>query len=299
MTVPPVIVAEDEWSYQFSAKVIGEALGTDVLLVDTYDELTQAVDALAEDPGAVEPLVVLDAGIPGVCRLDVVRRSVTQMRRARIVLWTAVDHPAVHVGALIDGAFAAIPKVRSLPTLSEAIRRAASGRRSCEPDQAQFLLDLLGLMERQRTHGEGGTWQDGEVRSLPTIDAAQARLLAVARGEPMPANDAWFAEILDVVRPRWLPPYLRRALVALSMHTTRGAAAEALGIKTTTLNGYAINLSGRLMPARHLHATFTDDRRDHAFVRALRDVHPACGLEFDEHDLRLKTYAGGPWTPAA
>jgi DNA-binding NarL/FixJ family response regulator len=281
----PVLMLENEWHQRGSAAQLGAALGIRIPVYETLSELRKVLDDLADDIAAGEPIVVLDAGVAGICRFETARLAVAEFPRARVILWTADRNPCTHAGALLDGAYAALHKARPLATLARVVERVATGRRWCEPGEAQWFADLLACMASQREGSPGHIWQPSELEGLPTNTAMQQeQLLELAKGEPMPANDSWFVQTLTEIHPRWLTPYLRRVQMALALYPTRKEAAAALGMKLTTVNGYASSLSGRLMPHRFI-SSETPTNNDHGLVRLLSLIHEGCEVARDDHDL--------------
>lgn len=288
MTAPtPIVLVEDMWSTADGAQaLLSRELHQEVKLATNFDEMVGHTVQFAEDSN---PVIVLDPGIPGICRLEAVRATVRELPRARIIFWSAVEHPASYCGALLDGAYAAIPKRRPMPSLVRVINRVQAEGLWCEPRQAQWFLDFLLLL---RLHSEGsasGTWKTVEVEGLPDLAQFEQHFEQLALGAPMPQNDGWLVTALKVIQPRWLPPRLRRAQMALAVHGgKRPAAAEACGIARSTMDDYASGLGGRLLPERYV---AEDRNRDNALVRALSEIHSHCELSTEEHDLQAEAFA--------
>jgi hypothetical protein len=282
-------VVENEWQQTSAGLQLAAALSVQVRSCESYAEFAGLMVELLDDPALREPVVLLDAGLPDACRLTTVQRCIADFPRARVILWTGDRTTATHAGALIDGAYAALPKTVPLSTIVRVVERVGNGRRWCEPDQAQWMADFLAFLAFQAAGDPGHVWQAGELSALPDTVGEQDRLIELARGEPMPVNDDWFVRVLQLIRPRWLPPYLRRVIQALALYPTRAEAAAAIDLQPGTMNGYASSLSGRLMP--HRYTTVTDQRgRDHSLIRIISLMHAGCDLRIDQHDLSADAF---------
>lgn len=286
----PVVFAENDWAHQDQRTNLATLLATEVELVENFEALVGLLGRFASEPAGAVPVVVLDPGIPGVCRLDAVRRTILVQPVARIVVWSGSRDPSFHAAALLDGATASLPKVRPLEVLAEAVRRATAGRLWCEPDQAQWFLDFIAFAKHCDMESRTAVWQQTELKRLQHIEEYIEQLRDVAEGEPFANDDRWFQNLLAMLRPLWLAPYLRRTLIALALHKSRKAAAEALATPLTTVNGYCTRLSGRLDPAHHL-ARFKDSS-DLVLLRWLVTNHNGCELPLDEHDLSREAFDG-------
>lgn len=290
-----VLLVDNEWTARSAARDIGTRLDHPVRPLSGYPQMVEALHEIADDASSIEPIVILDAGIDGICRLETVYRAVNQFPRARVVLWTANREPCGHGGALMDGAYAALPKERPLKVLTRVIERVATGRRWCEPDQAQWFVELLEGMDRHVNEQRDHVWQSTELNRIQDrgFNADLDRLKEIARGEPLGPDDTWFAHMLLDLRPFWLPPFLRRALMALCVNETGAEAAHSLGNTTATVGGYRTRISGRLMPHR-LTRSGPADPKDFAFIRMLSQLHSVCELAPEDHDLRAESWGLRP-----
>lgn len=282
----PVIFVEDEWLGQRVRAELEELIGP-VRPAFDFGALKAEVDSLAQDASAGPPVIVLDPGVPGVCRLEAVRRTRELHAGAVIVVWTATRDPSFLATSLLDGAMAAVSKNRPLSALATSVGRASSGRYGCDPEQAQWFLDFLSYLNDYRANlrqGRGGhVWTDTKVTGRQATPEWSQRLEEVATGEPLSADDRWFAELVEFVRSYWLQPYLRQTLTALAIHGSRSQAAEALGKGPRTFDGYCSKLSTLLMPGRYL-----GDRRKEtglALAAWVLKNHAGCELATEDHEL--------------
>jgi DNA-binding NarL/FixJ family response regulator len=282
----PVVMVENEWVQHPLRRQLADALDLDIELVTTFDEMTATLDQLAAD-GAPEPIVVLDAGIPGVCRLDAVTSTLDHEPRSRIVLWTADRNLSTHCGALLDGARASLPKVSPLSTLCAAVEWVASGRIWIEPEQAQWLADFCLCMRTHRAETRETIWKYSELAGLDptTTESLEAHLRELAQGQPLDPQQRWIHDVIDLVGRHFLPPHLRRVRRALGISFTRKGAAAALDISARSLDGYCGRLAGRLMPERYIRNDSDNPERGHALLRLMIETHNVCELAFADHDL--------------
>lgn len=295
MNPHPVVVVENEPIQQAVAEQLERALGRSVVLVETYPALAAELAKLQLEAGVPEPIVVLDAGIAGICRFDTVKRAVDEFSRARFVQWTAARTVSSHTGALLDGAYASLPKTEPVSTLAGIVDWVATGRRWCQPDQAQWFVELLQCLYSHRDEAKHHVWQSQELDRLPERavgDAWLRELVEVAEGSDMALDDSWFVKFLDRAQAWWLPPHLRRVRAALAIHPTGATAAAALCIAASTMNGYRTRLAGRLMPHRFL-APMTQDR-DHGLVRLLVASHIPCELPAEDHVFTADATVAAP-----
>lgn len=292
--VTPILLVEDVDVYQAQSERIADALGRDVEVLPSFGDLVRRLDQLASDSGADAPVVILDPGVPGVCRLDAVRRTRAAHPRARIVVWTYNDEPSFHCASLLDGAMASLWKRRSIDTVATVVERAKRDRTWCEPDQAQWFIDMVSLAALCYRDGRSTVWQHTELKGAG-FDADQddllARLREVAEGEPVGDDDRWFTHHLDVCRKVWLAPYLRQALMALALHRTRREAAQAIGKTTNSLNGYCGRLSGRLQPGHHIVSSEGEKGGGPVLMRWLITNHGGCELADADHDLSMEAFS--------
>ncbi len=291
----PILLVENEEAFQAQRETISTMLGQRIELVTSFSDMTRRLDDLAADPDAAAPVVILDPGVPGVCRLDAVRRTRQAHPRARVVVWTYNREPAFHSASLLDGALASLWKQRSIEVLASVVERACSDRAWCEPDQAQWFIEFVTLAKRAYDEGRSNVWQHTELKSAG-FDSDQTSLLTslreVAEGEPVDDDDRWFARHLEMCRKIWLTPHLRQALAAIALHRTRREAAEAIGKTTGALNGYCGRLSGRLEPGHHVAPRESETGGGPVLIRWVITNHGGCELDPSEHDLSSASFGG-------
>lgn len=285
-----ILMVEDEEAYRDQRESIARRLGRPVELIGDFGELVERLDEWAADREAPAPLIVLDPGVPGICRLDAVRLVRKAHPSARVVVWTYNRDAGFHSAAILDGALACIHKsrVRAVDVLATAVERADRDRTWLEPGQAQWFIDFVKLAQNVFLDEKKGVWKHTELKSAGfdgDLREALAALAFVAEGEPFGDDDRWFQALLDQCRRIWLTPHLRQALTALAVHRTRKLAAEAIDKKLGAMNGYCGKLSGRLEPGHHLSRPADAKGGETVLMRWVITNHAGCVLPEEDHDL--------------
>jgi CheY-like chemotaxis protein len=288
MSTQPVVFVEDDQYQVGAATELEGQLGAPVHLVRSYEGLIDKVTELAEDPELRKPVVVLDPGLPGRCRLDTVQNAVADLgRRALIVQWTASRAVATHTGALIEGARASLPKTHPAATLAAVVRRVGDDRFWCEPGQAQWFDDLLlCVQEQSKIEKHSSIWHWSELSNVPEdawFEMMHRKLAEIAEGGEMGANDDWFEGVLTASQRWWLSPRQRQVRTAVLMFPTRGAAATALGVRPGTVDAAATRVGGRLMPYKYLSKTPKAEKDAHWITKTLVEMHIPCELSVEDH----------------
>ncbi len=286
----PLLMVEDEEAYRDQSDAISRRLGRPVDLVGDFPALVARLDEWAADPAAPAPVIVLDPGVPGVCRLDAVRLARKAHPSARIVAWTFNREPAFHSATVLDGALACIQKsrARALDILTGAVERADRGRTWLEPAQAQWFFEFVSLAKLVYVEGKTSIWKHTELEAAGfggDLEDALAALAAVAEGEPFGDDDRWFQTLLEQCRKLWLTPHLRQTLTALAVFHTRKLAAEAIDKNLGAMNGYCGKLSGRLEPGRHLARAADASAGETVLMRWVITNHAGCEQSDADHDL--------------
>jgi len=300
--VRPVVFVEDEWLPRSIRPTLEEGIGRSVEVAADFIGLATCIAELVADINLEAPIVVLDPGIPGVCRLDAVRRVRQIDDQLVVVVWTSTRARAFLGWCMVDGAVAAVPKQRTERTLVDAILRAERGRHSLDPEQAQWFGDLLRYMKHCYKKSQSHVWALTELEKVDGLKNLPEWLDALDRaaaGEPIGADDRWLRDLLKLVRSYWMDDHLRRALLALAISPTRASAAEAIGRSPKTMDGYCSKLSGMLLPGRYLDqdahgldaARNSDEDRGPSLNDWIVAAHLGCEVADAQHTLEL---AGPP-----
>lgn len=281
---PLILVEDDHHMIDYLPAGLTKITGIPVTTVQTIEGLTHEIERLNAIPGSPEPVVLLDAGLPGICRFDTVNTVVDLCPRARVIQWTANPSPPTHTGALIDGAYASLEKhPTTLPVLAEVIAWVATGRHWCEPTQAQWFIEMLDTLAHHRQTGKDYVWKSTQLGRLPDdLSPFTDQLADLKNGGAMSADDTWFVAMIKAVSPLWLTDALRTARTALTIYPTKDEAARAIGKQPRALGGDSTRISGRLMPHR-FGADASPGARDSAVIRILVKEHQGCVLSDEEH----------------
>lgn len=290
LLAPVIVVEDDQHLIRYMPDELGELLGRAVIAVETLGELAVEMERLNADPTLRGPVVLLDPGLPGICRFQTIPLAVERFHRAHIIQWTSNRSIPTHTGALIDGAMASLEKSRtSMPVAAEVVNWVANGRRWCEPDQAQWFVELLDCLAWHKQESKDSVWKMTQLDRLPDASVYIDELLDLANGGPMPADDTWFTDLLVMLRRYWLTPSLRRSRTALVLYATQSEASAAIEKTHRAIGGDATRLIGRLMP-RRAGEYAASNMRDNAIIRTLVREHNPCELRDEDHDLSREAF---------
>ncbi len=259
----------------------------DVLLVEDTDIAASGIQvALAQQPGltvrrtttfaetiaqALPDVVVLDLGLPDVCRLETVRLLRQEWPEVRILVITVFIHPEVAIWSLRDGALGFVAKDIKPAALRRAVDTVAAGDLFLTPDVAAVVLGRLKGSEAPHLTDYG------HLLSL-CVDGLHIEAAARTIGCSRRKAEALLKQALAECDGTELTPAQLRVVIGISSGMANKQIASAVGTGIPVVERHLAVIRRRLgLPERE--------------VRALtiwaQQIHVGCSLSAQEHLARV------------